>query len=327
MKFLRQILALAVVFVFSNVCFSQNKIENNKEEKHSKKSDNLISVKTNILILDANGQPANDVKSEDLKIFEDGIEQKNISLTKISGINVGMAIDNSASVRTQLNQISAAANLIVNNLHERDEAFLMRFVSSDKIEVFQDWTSNKPSLLEAIENMYIEGGASAVLDAVYLAAEAIAEKAKNDASKRNILIIISDCEERGSFYKRKEVLKKIKESNVEIYTIGFVQRLFLSSTSDYKSPREVAVDLAELLTLETNGTAYFPKSSKKNQKEVVEAAQAVLSELRSQYFIEYVSTNQKSGDKNRKLRVEVAAGAKGERRTAIVRENIRIPND
>ncbi|MDQ6786046.1 MAG: VWA domain-containing protein [Acidobacteriota bacterium] len=327
MKFLNRIFTLALILTFSIACLSQDRTENNKENKSAKKSDKPVSVKTNVLILDRNGQLANDIKAEDLKIFEDGVEQKNVSLIKISSVNVGLAIDNSGSVRTQLDQITTAAKLVFNNLRGQDEVFLVRFVGSDKIEVIQDWTTNKAELNEAAENMYVEGGQTAVLDAVYLAAEKIAEQAKKDATRRNVLIVISDCEDVNSFYTRKEVLKKIKESDVEIYTIGFTQRLPFSSTSDYKSPREIANNLADLFASETNGVAYFPKSSKKNQKEIVEAATSILSELRAQYRIEYVSTNQKSDDKRRKLRVEIADSSKDEKRTAIMRESVSISND
>ncbi|MCV4733173.1 VWA domain-containing protein, partial [Escherichia coli] len=52
-----------------------------------------------------------------------------------------------------------------------DETSVIRFISSDKIEILEEFTQNKNDLNDALENMYIEGGQTAIIDAIYLAVE------------------------------------------------------------------------------------------------------------------------------------------------------------
>ncbi len=44
---------------------------------------------------------------------------------------------------------------------------IVRFVSANKIEVVQDFTTRKNSLNTALDNLFIEGGQTAIIDAVY----------------------------------------------------------------------------------------------------------------------------------------------------------------
>ena len=72
-----------------------------------------------------------------------------------------------------------AAKTIINSNKRGDETFLERFISSDKIETVQDFTANKDQLMDGLDQLYVEGGQTAVIDGVYLAAEHVAEY-KND---------------------------------------------------------------------------------------------------------------------------------------------------
>jgi hypothetical protein len=68
-------------------------------------------------------------------------------------------------------------------MQEKDEAFFIRFVSSDRLEILQDWTSDKTLLNEALEGTYTEAGSSAIIDAVYLSTEKIIQREKADKTK------------------------------------------------------------------------------------------------------------------------------------------------
>ncbi|MCY7375100.1 MAG: hypothetical protein LH472_03920 [Pyrinomonadaceae bacterium] len=52
-----------------------------------------------------------------------------------------------------------------------------------------------------------------------------------------------------------------------------------------------------------------------------------MPELNSQYVIGYTSTNQKRGGKVRKLTVQIADGAKGEKRQPTLRESFVVPEE
>ena len=86
-------------------------------------------------------------------------------------ISYGLAVDTSGSLRSQLQSVIDAGKTIINANKPGDETFLVRFISSDKIETVQDFTANKELLMDGLDSFYVEGGQTAVIDAVYLSAE------------------------------------------------------------------------------------------------------------------------------------------------------------
>jgi Mg-chelatase subunit ChlD len=76
--------------------------------------------------------------------------------------------------------------------------------SAGVVICIQDFTADKALLLDGLYNLYVEGGQTAVLDGVYLAAEHVAEYKKGDENdrRRRALIVITDGEDRNSFYKQ-----------------------------------------------------------------------------------------------------------------------------
>ena len=65
------------------------------------------------------------------------------------------------------------------NRRGSDEIFIEVFISSDKIDTLHEFSTDSNSLLESLKQIRIEGGQSAVIDALYLAAEYVAEHNKN----------------------------------------------------------------------------------------------------------------------------------------------------
>lgn len=303
--------SLLICFITATFTFSQDKDKTQKP----------IKVRANLMVTDSNNQFV-DVKPEDLKILEDGVEQKIIKLSKKEAFNVGFVVDNSGSLRSQFETITGTANLIVENLREKDKAFAVRFVSSDNIRLMQDWTSDKNLLKRGINNMYIEGGQSAVVDALMMSTELFLKK-KND-NERSALILISDCEDRNSYYRFEQVLQNLKENDIEAYVIGFTQELDNYRPATGISPRAKSTEFGKTLATGTGGMAFFPKYSKKKQDEIIEAAKTIVLELRSQYVIEYVSTNSDPKDRERKFSVEIKNTSDSEKLSAFVRPVINI---
>jgi Ca-activated chloride channel family protein len=134
MKLTQNIFTLFLLyFAVVGFAFSQNKSLKEKNEKAEQKT---LEVKANVMVLDAENKFIDDIKVEDLRIFEDGVEQKITRFAKRpEKLNLGIIVDNSGSMRYVLNEIISIGKSIVSNLQEDDEAFIIRFVSSDEIEV------------------------------------------------------------------------------------------------------------------------------------------------------------------------------------------------
>ncbi len=309
MKFPRIILTLVLI------CFGAVGFADSQTKSKAKNSDQkLVEVKANVMVLNTANQFVEDIKAEDIKIYENGVEQKISNFVKRPEIlNLGIAVDNSGSMKFMLKEIVALGKSIVSNLNDNDEAFIIRFVDSDKIEVQQEWTSNKAELKTALEDLYIEGGQTAIIDAIFLSGEKLAERAKKNSSKKYALIVISDGEDRDSFYKYKEMMAVFKNTNIQVFMLAYS-----SFNSDAKTS---ATDtFANQIALETGGTVInLPK--KRTNDDILAALKNIISELRSQYIISYSPINQKYDGNSRTLRVEIADGENGEKRTAYIRQN------
>jgi VWFA-related protein len=178
--------------------------------------------------------------------------------------------------------------------------------------------------------MFVEGGQSAVIDAIYLSAEKILQREKTEPSKRYALILISDGEERDSYHTREELFDLLNESEAQFFGIGLT-RYLSDATSELtgKSQKTTAKNLIKSLAVKTGGAAFFIEKKNKDDFEaaLIVALRAILTELNSQYVVGYDSTNQNRGDSARKLTVQIAEGANGAKRQAVIRESFVVPKE
>lgn len=275
-------------------------------------------VTLNVRVIDRNNRPIDNVKESDFHVFEDGVEQPVAFFTREEvPVSYGLAIDNSGSLRSQLQSVIDAGKTIINSNKPGDETFLVRFISSDKIETLQDFTSSMELLLDALDNMYIEGGQTAVIDAVFLSAERIAEYKKGDDNdrRRRALIVVTDGEDRVSFYKQEQLFARLREADVQIYVIGFVNELERDGGFIRKSSRDKAMNLLNKLASETGGRAFFPQSI----SELPQIANDIVRDLRTQYVLAYNPTNKARDGSYRAIRVAVSDSGGRDKRIALTR--------
>jgi Ca-activated chloride channel homolog len=220
-------------------------------------------------------------------------------------------------LRTQINSVIDAAKTIINSNKAGDETFLVSFISSDKIETKQDFTDNKEALMDALENLYVEGGQTAVIDAVYLTAEHVAgyKKGNETDRRRRALIIITDGEDRNSFFSQEQLFARLREEDVQIFVIGFINELDKEGGFIRKSPRDKAVSLINKLASETGGRAFFPDSI----AELPQIANEIVRDMRTQYVIAYNPTNKTQDGTYRAIKVMVDQPSDSEKRIALTR--------
>ena len=276
-------------------------------------------VNVNVRVIDRNNRPINNLKQKDFKILEDGVPQR-IDFFSESEVptNYALVIDNSGSLRQQLDKVIEAGKVFVNTNRPDDETMVIRFVGRDKIEIEQPFTPKKADLIDALDNLYIEGGQTAVIDAVYLAAENVASYEKSNLTndrKRRALILVTDGEDRNSYYNEKQLFELLRESDVQIYVIGFVDDLSNDGGFISKSPQAKAKGLLERMATETGGKAYFPKSA----AELPTLARDISAELRTQYSIGYIPSNDRKDGTYRAIKVSVDEGPGNQKRIAIAR--------
>ena len=269
-------------------------------------------------VIDRNNRPINDVPQNAFHVYEDGALQpiETFSREEVP-ISYGLAVDTSGSLRSQLQSVIDAGKTIINANKPGDETFLVRFISSDKIETVQDFTASKDLLMDGLDSFYVEGGQTAIIDAVYLSAEHVSEYKRGDDGdrRRRALIVITDGEDRNSFYKQEQLFARLREEDVQIFVIGFVNELEKEAGLIRKSPREKAVGLINKLATETGGRAFFPESI----SDLPQIANEIIRDLRTQYVIAYNPTNKTQDGTYRAIKVTVDQPTSGDKRIALTR--------
>lgn len=276
-------------------------------------------VSLNVRVVNAENRPVSNLKQAQFKIYEDDVLQPITSMTteEVPVINA-LVIDNSRSLRSQLSKIIEAGKIIVGTNRPNDQSAVVRFVSSDKIEVLQDFTSAKNMLENALDNLFVEGGQTAIIDAVYETAKKV-EQYQNSDKKEDVklrsLIVVSDGDDRGSKYNEEQLFKLLRDSNVQIYAVGFPDQLSETPETNEISRREKARSFLTRLAEETGGKVFFPATI----DELPEIAKDISGELRTQYLISYAPTNNDKTASFRKIKVVVEDGENQEKRNAITR--------
>jgi Ca-activated chloride channel family protein len=277
-------------------------------------------VNLNIRVVDRNNRPIANLQQSDFKVFEENIPQQ-IEFFSRSEVptNYSLVLDNSGSLRSQLEKVIEAGKIIVNTNRENDQTSIIRFVSRDKITVEQPFTKVKADLTDALDNLFIEGGQTAIRDAVYLAAEQVDQLQKratrDDERRRRALILVSDGEDRDSYYSEAQLFELLREVDVQIYVVGFVGELNRDSGFIRKSEQSRAKSFLERLATETGGRAYFPE----NVSQLSSIATEIAGEMRMQYSIGYIPSNDKTDGTYRSIKVQVTDGPGGQKRIPVTR--------
>ena len=286
--------------------------------------DQVIEIDTELVnitvrVVDRNNRPINNLPQSDFKVYEDGaVQEINFFSKSEVPTNYSLVIDNSGSLRQQIEQVIEAGKTLIGANRPDDETAIIRFVSSDKIEVLQDFSKSKTDLNDALDNMYIEGGQTAIIDAVYLSVERLNQNntAQKDLDRtRRAIVLVTDGEDRSSYYSEAQLLELLKESDVQIFVVGFVKELSSDKGFISKSPQGKAKSFLERLASATGGKSYFPASA----SEMNTIAKDIASELRTQYSIGYIPSNDKKDGTYRNIRVVVNDGPGSQKRIPITR--------
>jgi Ca-activated chloride channel family protein len=284
------------------------------------------SVKLNLIVVDESNHAIADVRQEEVSVLEDGVPQVVTYFAKEElPVSYGIVLDNSGSVEPILKVLRATAGSLINTNQTGDETFLLRFVDSAEIRLITDFTSDRDALISGLMQMRTEGGQTAVIDAVYMAVEHAAARRKPGERRRRALVLISDGEDRASYYRKEQLIKLIRQSGVQIFVIGLTGELDKESGFIRKSPRERAVALLESIASESGGRAFFPEFKKKNVEELKAAVNEIATDLHAQYVVGYTPTNAAADDKFRKVLMKVIDAPGQPKRRVVARTGYYVP--
>jgi Ca-activated chloride channel family protein len=262
----------------------------------------------NVRVKDPQGKAVMDVPQGSFLVSENGVPQKiSFFMNEQIPLSYGLLIDCSGSAKSHLEDVIRASMKIVNSNKPGDEAFLIRFISSDKIEKVLDLTSDKKALTDGLDSLYVEAGQTAILDAIYLGADYLAKAKIDNTLRRRALIIATDGEERNSYYSAQQLIQLLTSTDIQVFIIAFTDEL-------KKEKHLKAVKLVTVLASDTGGRAYLPASV----ADLDRIANEIINDIRTQYVIGYVPSGG-SIKGFQKVEVSIADNPNQEKRVAVTR--------
>ena len=239
-----------------------------------------------------------DLKKDNFQVTEDGVPQNIISFQHTDlPVSIGLVVDNSGSMSKKRPAVNKSTLDLIEASNPQDEAFVVNF--SDEAYIDQDFTSDVNKLRDGLSHIESRGG-TALYDAVVASADKLVADAKRP---KQVLILITDGEDNASTLTLEQTIRRVQQlSGPMIYSIGL---LF----GDEMSRSEVrhARRALEMLSAETGGIAFFPRSI----EQVDQIAAEVARDIRSQYTIGYHSTKPTSEPGFRRVLVTASAPGMG----------------
>lgn len=271
------LLANLVILLFSSTIFAQD--PKNQDDEY------VLPINTNLVfldltVLDKNGNFVSGLKPQDLKVYEDKIEQKVEIFTQENvPISFGLVIDTSGSMRFKLPMVVNAAKEMLKRCQKGDEVFIISMKDAPNISLVQPYTDDFPSASKALDK-FIFGGGTALLDGISDATEYAQAKAKN---RRKALIIMSDGDDRSSTVEREKLISELRVSNSQVYLLGFPEGFVAPDGKfiDYTLPK--AKKLLKKIAEESGGETFFPTS----MTEIFPILDRICVDLRTQYTVGY----------------------------------------
>jgi Ca-activated chloride channel family protein len=276
-----------------------------KQEEPQQQEDTVILhtdlVLLDVTVVDPSNKPVMDLRKEEFGVTEDKVPQK-IEFFSREQVPVSLvfAIDTSGSMRPKIDTVVKASTNLVKESRAGDEMAVIEF--KDQPELLEEFTSDVNDVIDTLNGL-VASRQTAMLDALYLAADYASKEGKN---RRKAVLLVTDGLDNDSYYKFNEVVNHLREIDVQIYLIGFISDLERDSGLFKKSAKDKAEGLLNKLAEETGGKAFFPKEL----SEVHAIAQQISTDLRTQYAIGYYPTNNKKDGTFRAVRVQVNSGSR-----------------
>jgi Ca-activated chloride channel homolog len=266
----------------------------------------LVEVPVHVTTLA--GQTVTNLKPENFRVLEDGVEQKITYFTQEDApLSVGLLFDASSSMQKKIGKSTEAAAAFVRTANSQDEFFLVEF--SDKPKLAVPFTMSPEAIYKRIARMR-PFGRTALLDAIHMALLQM-KSAKNS---RKAIVIVSDGGDNRSRYTAGEVKTGMLESDVQLYAMGIFDWPALRSAtrpgvrvrSGLPAEERNGPRLLDELAQVTGGRHYPVE----DLDDLAATAERMSRDLRTEYVLGYSPSNASRDGRYRRIQLDVAAGEK-----------------
>lgn len=225
-------------------------------------------------------------------LFDNKVEQ---TITHFSmedaPLAAGLVFDVSTSMGRKLRRSRLSAHAFFQTANPEDEFLLVTF--SDRPRLAVPLTTDTGKIESRLASQRPKG-ATALLDAIYLAISEL----KKSAKPRKALLVISDGGDNNSRYSEAEIKHLLRESDILVYGIG----IYESADSRGRTPEEFYGPTLLSQIAELTGGREFAID---DPKQLPDAAAKIGRELRNYYMLGFSPAPLQRDGKYHRIRVKL----------------------
>ncbi len=249
-------------------------------------------VNVGVTVSDKKGALIQQLTTDDFELYEDGAKQvvryfdAGAAVTDAPALHLGLLLDVSESMGEDLHFSKTASIKFLNTLTDAADVTVVDFDTEVRTARYSQ--SDFPRLIERIR-LKKAGGSTALYDAIGTYLDGAAGQ-----DGRKIMLLYTDGGDTRSSMDYRELVDLLKASDVTIYAIGELEH---QSSSTKSMQRAILQQIADV----TGGQAFFPVDI----KELDKVYEKVVAQIRAQYTLGYLSTNDKADGTWRKVEVRL----------------------
>jgi Ca-activated chloride channel family protein len=201
------------------LCAQTDPARGQKEE--SQEADEVVRVETSLVtvsarVVDHKGKYVSNLRQEDFRIFEDGVEQKLAYFEPVEKpFTVALLLDTSGSTAFRLEDIKKAALAFIDQLRPDDRVMILTF--NDRLSGMLEPTTDRAALRSAINLKPSENGTF-----LYDAVEYMLKRQLGRIPGRKAVVLFTDGVDNVSPSATFESsLREIEESDVLVYPVQY----------------------------------------------------------------------------------------------------------
>ena len=244
-----------------------------------------------VSVLDKQGRPITGLTKDDFEIVEGGRKQSVQFFSagkpeEAPPLHIGLLLDTSGSMATDLRDARSAAVKFVNTLDHVADVTLVDFDTEVRVARFspQDY----PRLVERIRSRKPDGW-TALYDAigVYL-------NGAQSQEGQKVLVLYTDGGDTTSSLTFHDMLDLCKASDVTVYSVGYMEHQGSSSRIQQRAELERVAAL-------TGGQAYFPGIA----RDLDGVFEKIQQELAARYSLGYLSSDTRTDGAWRNVEIKL----------------------
>jgi Ca-activated chloride channel homolog len=248
-------------------------------------------VNVGVTVTDRKGNLVADLTPDDFEVYEDGRKQTIQYFAAGDGdtapaMHLGLMLDVSGSMDEDLGFSKTASIKFLNMLTDAVDITVVDFDSEVRAARYSQ--NEFARLIERIRRKKASG-MTALYDAIGLYLDGASAQ-----DGRKIMLVYTDGGDSQSAIRFHELMDLLKASDVTIYPIGSLEH---QPSSARNQQRMLLQQMADV----TGGQAFFPIAV----KELDAVYEKVIAQIRAQYTVGYLSTNEKSDGAWRKVEIKM----------------------